>query len=141
MTLRIEAGARFRSGSRLPTFATVEWSGRIGHPSSYALLGGARSPETRVSVFASGAAFNDALAAPADDVRWGLPPEYEKAVLNALADRPEHLVVSRAAYAEIGSSEVAFKGVALMLCQILTVGLPSDDGDVWKMLDRCWNSS
>ena len=141
MTLRIETGQGFRSGSRLPAFATVEWAGRVGHPSSYALLGGTRSDVPRVSLHDSGASFGEALAASADDVRWGLPPEYEEAVLTLLADQPQPVLVSRAAYGMVGSSVRAFRAVALLLCQVLASGLPSSDEDAWKLRDQCWNAA
>jgi hypothetical protein len=141
MTLRVETAEGFRSGSQLPSFATVEWAGRIGHPSSYALLGGTRSDTAGVSVHASGASFKEALAAPTDDVRWGLPSEYEEAIVSLLADQSQRVLVSRAAYGVVGSSERAFRAVALPLSQILASGLPSAEDAVWKLRDHCWNTA
>ena len=81
------------------------------------------------------------MAGSADDVRWGLPPEYEEAVLTLLADHPQPVLVSRAAYGVVGSSVHTFRAVALLLAQVLAAGLPSNDEDVWKVRDQCWNAA
>jgi hypothetical protein len=140
MTLRVEMSA-LGSGSKLPEFATVEWAGRIGHPSSYALLGGRRSDMPGVRVYSSGGSFRQALAARADDVRWGLPVEYEEAILKLLADTAQPVSVSRAAHGEVGSSQRTFRAVALLLSRILASGLPGDEDEVWKLHDHCWNAT
>lgn len=141
MTLRLETLPGFRSGSRLTSFAVVEWAGRVGHPSSYALLGGSKSDKAGValSVTDSAQAFREALAAPTDSVQWGLPPEYEKAIVTALAEQPLPVLVSRSAHSKVGSSSLAFGAVAVLLSQILAWGVPDDDDAVWRQWDRCWN--
>ena len=142
MTLRVELGHRSgRSGSSLPPFATVEWAGRVGHPSSYALLGGTRSDQSRVSQFGSGGLFKESLAAPADDVCWGLPPEYEDAILEVLAEQPQPVLVGRAAHGAVGSSAKVFRTVALMLSHVLAADLPGNDAAVWQEWDRGWNAA
>jgi hypothetical protein len=141
MSLRIETIEPERSGSRLNAGTTVEWVGRIGHPSSYALLGGRRISSEGVRVFTTGARFKDALSGSADEVRWGLLPEYEAAVAEVLRAQPQPVVISKAAHGAIGSSEHAFRAVALMVCQILGTDLPTSDEDVWKLFDRCQNEA
>jgi hypothetical protein len=141
MSLRVESGVTSRTGSALPSWATVEWSGRIGHPSSYGLLGGTPSRVPSVNVGEAGGRFADSLAASADDVRWGLPPEYEGPVLEVLVAQPRPVHINRAAHGLVGSSEVVFRAVTRLLCQILTAGLPADDLEVWKLRDACWNDS
>lgn len=141
MRLRIQVGRELRGGTRRPGYAIVEWAGQVGHPSSYGLLGGALSDVPRISLQDSGAHFREALAATADDVRWGLPSEYREAVLALLSDQPQPVTISRSAYGVVGSSVLAFRSVALLLCRVLASGLPRSDQDVWKLRDQCWNSA
>jgi hypothetical protein len=141
MSLRIWTTTGVHSGSNLPATATVEWSGRAGHPSSYGLLGGARSSGPRISVFPSGAKFRDALGSSSDDVRWGLPAEYEAAVAEALEDQPQAVMVSQAAHGRIGSSVYVFRGLTVLLCRLLAGGVPSEDAEIWKLRDRCWDDN
>lgn len=141
MTLRVETTRGFRSGSALPPSATVEWAGRIGHPSSYALLGGAKSDTPRLRLYSPDGPFKAALAARADDVRWGLPSEYEEAILTVLADTAQPVLVSKAAHGQVGSSELAFRAVALLLSRVLASGLPTLDDEAWKLFDHCWNAA
>ena len=131
MLLRLTFGDGFRSGSQPPSWATVEWVGRAGHPSSYALLSGTRADRVRISVDPGDAFFKDALAANLDDVRWGLPREYEAAVLRVLSDQPTRVLVGRAAHALVGSSALSFAAVALLLSKILAVGVPDPEASVW----------
>lgn len=86
----------------------------------------------------TGAQHREALVAGIDKVRWGLPSEYEAAVAAVLASDPQSVLVSHAAHAEVGSSQVAFEGVARLLCRILAGGLPDADEEVWQLRDRCW---
>jgi hypothetical protein len=141
MSLRVESGVGFRNGSALPSWAIVEWSGRIGHPSSYGLLGGAPSRVPSVNVSEAGGRFADSLAGSVDEVRWGLPLEYERPVLEELVALPRPVDVTHAAHGLAGSSEMVFRALTRLLCQILTAGLPTDDLEVWKLRDRCWNDS
>lgn len=141
MSLRVESDVASHTGSALPSWATVEWAGRIGHPSSYGLLGGAPARVPSVNVREGGGRFTDALAASVDDVRWGLPLEYEGPVLEVLVAQPRPVYITRAAHGLIGSSEMVFRALTRLLCQILTAGLPTEDVEVWKLRDRCWNDS
>jgi hypothetical protein len=72
MSMRVEWGMGFRSGSSLPSWATVEWAGRIGHPSSYGLLGGAPLRAPGIGVIDEGGRFAEALATSGDDVSLGV---------------------------------------------------------------------
>jgi hypothetical protein len=141
MTLRVECSPGRKGGSGAPTSATVEWAGRIGHPSSYGLLGGRLAASAGVEVQSSGAKYKDALASRSDDVRWGLPAEYDAAVQSMLEVRPQPVRVSTAAHGAIGSSEYVFQRVALLLCRVLAGGLPTEDSEVWRLLDQCWNEA
>jgi hypothetical protein len=139
MSLRIWTTLGYRSGSDLPSSATVEWSGRAGHPSSYGLLGGRRSSRPHISVFPSGAKFRDALASSSDDVRWGLPAEYEAAVGLALESQLQTVAVSQAAHGLVGSSVDVFRALTVLLCRLLAGGVPREDAEIWKLRDRCWS--
>lgn len=119
----------------------VEWAGRAGHPSSYGLLGGAPSDKNRVGVWPSDAKFNDSLASGADDVRWGLPSEYERAILGAVESEPQRVVVGTAAHGAIGSSSLIFARLAKLLSRLLATDIPSEDEDVWRLVDRIWNET
>ncbi len=138
MSLRIWTTPGVHSGSDLPATATVEWAGRTGHPSSYGLLGGARSSAPRISVFPSGAKFRGSLARSSDEVRWGLPAEYEAAIAEAMEDQPQAVVVSQVAHGRIGSSMYVFRCLTVLLCRLLAGGVPNEDAEVWKLRDRCW---
>ena len=94
-----------------------------------------------VDVSNAGGRFADALAGSVDKVRWGLPLEYEGAVLEELVAQPRPVDVTRAAHGLVGSSEMVFRALTRLLCQILTAGLPTDDLEAWKLCDRCWNDS
>jgi hypothetical protein len=141
MRLRIVRGHSRNSGSRGPTWAHVEWAGRAGHPSSYGLLGGTRADKPGVRVQPSGAKFRDSLASRADDVRWGLEPEYESAILDALESQPQGVLVSTAAHGAIGSSPYVFARLATFLCRILSTDVPVEDSEVWRLFDQVWSDS
>jgi len=140
MTLRVRLGPKAR-GSSLPSFATVEWVGLAGHPSSYGMLTGARSDTSRLAIADEGGArFRDSLAANADTVLWGLPDEYRSAVVSALDDEVQGALVSQAAHGEVGSSRNVFTALTHLLCRVLAGGLPDNDEDVWRLLDKCWQA-
>ena len=139
MKLRVVLGEPGR-GSGLPSWASVEWVGRAGHPSSYGLISGARANEPRIAMSDEGPArFRESLAANADTVVMGLPDEYRAAVSGALADEVQAVVVSRAAHGKIGSSSEVFAGLTRFLCRVLAGGLPQDDEEVWRLRDACWH--
>jgi hypothetical protein len=104
----------------------VEWTGRAGHPTSYALLGGS-SGARRISLAVSGP-FADAKPGDADTVEYGLPAEYR-------CDALHGLTVTVAAHGKIGSDVTAFERVARFLRNLLRDGIPADDGDVWERWD------
>lgn len=137
MKLRVQLGPNGR-GSSLPSWATVEWVGRSGHPSSYGLLTGARSESARIAVVDGGARFREALAGRNDSVNWGLPQEYTAAIEAVLHAEPQQVVISQAAHGEIGSSPYVFACLTRLLCRILAAGLPVEDDEVWRLRDQCW---
>jgi hypothetical protein len=138
MRLRVRLGPNGR-GSAIPSFATVEWVGRAGHPSSYGLLTGARSPSPRLAIAEEGARYRDALPGRADKVIWGLPDEYVNAVTAVLDEDVQPVLISHAAHGEIGSSNFVFAGLTRLLCRLLAGGLPPDEEDVWRLQDKCWS--
>lgn len=137
MRLRLVLGPS-RSGGAAPFYATVEWAGQVGHPSSYALLTGTRSSTPNIKIHDTGAKHRSALAAGSDKVFFGLPTEYEGAVADVLNQELQPVSVGGAAHGLVGSSEVAFRGVSRLLCRILAGELPFEDEAVWHLLDRCW---
>ena len=139
MSMRLFYLPGFRTGSARPATATVEWAGRAGHPSSYGLLGGAPASVPRWALVEADASFRGSLAAEADEVHWGLPDEYERAVWETLVDQPVSAAITHAAAGAVGSSPHVFQALTIMLCRVLGGDLPCDDNDVWRMWDRCWN--
>jgi hypothetical protein len=139
MRLRIVSGHTRRSGCHGPAWVHAEWAGRVGHPSSYGLLGGTRVDKSAVRIQASGAKFRDSLASGADDVRWGSQPEFEVAILDALQSQPQGVLVSQAAHGAIGSSPYVFARLARFLGRILTTGVPAEDAEVWRLFDQVWS--
>jgi hypothetical protein len=89
----------------------------------------------------SDAKFRESLAGRLDDVRWGLPTEYESAILGVLERQPQAVLVSTAAHGAVGSSEAVFKGLAILLSRILGSGMPNEDAALWTQLDSCWNEA
>jgi len=73
-------------------------------------------------------------------VRWGLPDEYRSAVVSALDDEVQGALVSQAAHGEMGSSQQVFAALTRLVCRVLAGGLPDDDADVWRLLDKCWQA-
>ena len=138
MKLRVVLGPPGR-GSVLPGHASVEWVGLAGDPSSYGLIAGARASSSRIALSDEGPArYRGSLAGRADTVVMGLPGEYRSVVLGALADGVQAVMVSRAAHGEVGSSAYVFAGLTRFLARVLAGGLPTDDQEVWRLLDSCW---
>ncbi len=132
MQLRVESGPDL-GGAHLPSWATVEWMGRGGHSSSYGLLTGTRADVSRITIMDTGAHHRKALASRVDHVVWGLPEEYEPAVLAALDQEPQRLLISHAAHGEIGSSPLVFTALTRLLCRLLAAGVPADEDDLWRL--------
>lgn len=140
MSVRLQWTHGFRSGSGLPSSANVEWAGRIGHPSSYGLLGGTRTTGApQVAVWPDAAPFRHSLAGRGDHVRWGLPQEYEAPLLDALRRQPVPMRISTAAHGEVGSSLHVFQSLAALLGRVLAAGVPPEDEELWRWRDACWN--
>jgi hypothetical protein len=141
MQLRIESSVGYRDGSNLPTFVNVEWAGRVGHPSSYGLLGGTRARQPDLRIWTSTSPFKQSSAGSADQVFWGLPAEYEDTIERTLADQASAVSVGTAAHGMVGSSNLVFMGLTTLLCRLLGAGIPINDDDVWRLLDSCWSEA
>jgi hypothetical protein len=139
MRLRIVSGPTRPSRSDGPAWVHVEWAGRVGHPSSYGLLGGTRVDKSVVRIQPSGAKFRDSLASGVDDVRWGSQPEFDVAILDALQSQPQCVLVSQAAHGAIGSSPYVFARLARFLGRILATDIPAEDAEVWRLFDQVWS--
>jgi hypothetical protein len=64
----------------------LEWKGRLGYPTSYAMLGGKRaSPETGSVKVRLGGRWRTSLAGPYEAVELGLPQEYHRALAVGLS--------------------------------------------------------
>lgn len=97
-----------------PGACAVEWcSSQPGHPTSYALLGVHRGPDTATEAH-RGEQFNDSLAGRADDVRFDLPSEYRAAV-DAVLTPDFGLSPCLAAHGIVGSSLAAFRALAIFV--------------------------
>jgi hypothetical protein len=105
----------------------VEWAGRLGHPSSYALLGGSLAPQPEAHHGSE--TLNKTLAGRHDRIHSGFVEEYREAVEAASQGR---LHVTAAAHGEIGSSPAAFARVATLLCNLLEEGVPNSDDALWQ---------
>ncbi|QIM20242.1 hypothetical protein G7075_02225 [Phycicoccus sp. HDW14] len=137
--LRVVRGVGTPDGSRRPGWLHGEWAGRVGHPSSYGLLGGTRAQASSIRVAESGATFRDSLAGASDDVRWGLEQGYEPAIMAALGAQLQPVLITTAAHGSLGSSPHVFGCLARLLSALLATDLPSEDNDLWRMVDRAWN--
>jgi hypothetical protein len=73
------------------------------------------------------------LAGDADEIRFGLPDAYRRAVLTGLRF-PIELVV--AAHGRTGSSAYVFRRVAALLSELLAKGVPETDDDLWSLWDQ-----
>lgn len=113
----------------------VEWAGQVGHPSSYALLGGRLSDGTpgQVRVDLTGP-YVGSLAGAADVVEFGLQEEYAVAVRRGVNGAVQ---VTIAAHGRVGSSPVVFARVGRLLAVFLRHGVPADDADVWQAWALC----
>jgi hypothetical protein len=112
---------------------TVEYAGRVGHPSSYGLLGGRRSTVASLHPLASGR-YESSLAGDSDDVEFGLPNEYKPAVAAGLHRRVEIVI---AAHGRVGSSESVFRRLAATLSDLLDSDDVPTEADLWAS----WDSS
>lgn len=63
----------------------------------------------------------------------------QQRVFAVLSKQPQPVLVSSGAHGAIGSSDLVFSRVALLLCRIIGAGMPDEDAKVWALLDKCWN--
>jgi hypothetical protein len=108
----------------------VEWAGRVGHPSSYGLLGGRESGGAQTDHVES-IGYVSSLAGASDAVEFGLPDEYRDAVRDEFGTRFEVVV---AAHGRIGSSERVFRRLAATVRSLLAQPATSD-ADLWALWD------
>ena len=130
--LRLWSGEDWPVASPHPDQAiAVEWAGRTGHPTSYALLGAARAG-VGVQFYGGTEPFTDALPGKTDLVAFGLPDEYRAAVEEELPGDTYDLLV--AAHGTYGSSPMAFRWAARLLRQALREPtlLLADDEALWR---------
>jgi hypothetical protein len=111
---------------------TVEWAGQAGHPSSYGLLGGHRADATRLDLQAGGT-YSESLAGAADEIRFGLLPEYEASIREGVAACPA--AITLAGHGALGSSAFVFRRLAALLATLLCDGVPSHDQALWEAWD------
>jgi hypothetical protein len=113
---------------------SVEWVGRLGHPSSYGLLGARLiEGETRISVPFEGPDFPKSLAARSERVDHGLIQEYRGAITAAV---PAGLEITLAAHGQVSSSQAVFGGLARLILTFLRDGIPEASSDVWLRTDQ-----
>jgi hypothetical protein len=77
--------------------------------------------------------YRESLAGLADEVRFGLPLEYEAAVREGVSASPVEVVL--AAHAQAGSSVAVFRRLAAFLAVLLEEGVPSGDEALWAVWD------
>jgi len=107
----------------------IEWSGQLGHPSSYGMLGGHAG--TGVLVDERGP-WKRSLARRADAVEFGLPAEYSKAIQPIVADRVR---VTQAANGAAGSSIAVFRDLAALLVRLVDLEKRPNSDELWALWD------
>jgi len=122
-------------GELRPGGLGVEWCGRGGHPTSYALLGGhlAHEGDGPFEVRLSGL-YADALASRTDPVHFGITEEYVEAASRGLGGG---IAVTIAAHGYASSSPMAFEWLGRLLAVGLRQGLPAEDSELlnlWRLL-------
>jgi hypothetical protein len=115
----------------------VEWMGRLGHPTSYAMVGGKLAGnEDDHDACAHAGPWPKALPGRHERITFGLPEEYHAAVRDAAG--PE-LLVTIAASGPVSSSEVAFGWVTSLVRRLVLAGVPDDTAQLiaaWNDLRR-----
>jgi hypothetical protein len=123
----------------------VEFAGRLGHPTSYGLLGGIWLPQdsgaaVRFALHPDGQAFEDSLAGPYDKVLFGLPEEYRSAVGKGVRRLGVGRVLSVqcAAHGQVGSSPQMFAWLAGSLFVLAENAYVAElsDVDLWREFDE-----
>jgi hypothetical protein len=140
--LRIWRGGESPDGQALAADAiVVEWTGRTGHPTSYALLGIVPTDsDFEVSIPASDAPYLESLAGGSDQVSFGsLTDEQVVAIRDALGtEHSNGWNVAVAASGLIGSSQMSFRWVAgfIRLLMTQTVAHGPEDQSIWSIWDQ-----
>ncbi len=125
----------------------IEYQGRLGHPSSYGMLGGAAvtsevSVPTGGALSCDGKPYPESLAGLSDDVSFGLPAEFLAEIRLAsselLADR-YGLSIEIAAHGRVGSSPYVFGALARFLISMLQE--PVTVGSTDQMIRSLWGTA
>lgn len=130
--LRVWSAPDWPTGAAPAGGLAVEWASQVGHPTSYALLGGYRRDVATLEVESTGPEFDGSLAGRADVVEFGLPDEYRDAVSETLAALGEKAAVTIAAHGRFGSSVMAFRLVAAFLASLMTTP-DLEDAELWEI--------
>ena len=121
------------AGSVAAAPVAVEWGGRIGHPSSYGLLGGQLiDGQTQILVPEDGGPFHGALAAWSERVVFGLAAEYRSAITS---EAPVGLALTVAAHGDMSSSRMVFRWLTCFLVDLLETGVPENSENTWLRFD------
>ena len=140
--LRIWRDGESPDGQTLPTEAVVvEWAGRTGHPTSYALLGIAtRNSGIELSIPVGSTTYQDSLAGTTDEVTFGTPTEEQIVTIQdvLLRDDSNGWNVKVAALGRFGTSQMAFRWVAgfIRVLFIQEVPMDSTDESLWGIWDE-----
>lgn len=125
-----------------PPCVCIEWSGpHVGHPGTYALLGGRLAPGPVAHDLAAtreGPGFDASIGA--DRVAFGMT---ERRAWDAISEAAPNLSVCITAFGLQSSSGSAFRCVATFLTALLERGVPTDEATVlelWQVASaRAWN--
>lgn len=141
MQLRVTTGGDSPDGRKLSQNAVVvEWAGRVGHPTSYALLGLVpRSSGVTFSMSTDRAPFPESLAGASDEVTFDdLNDRWRAVIREVLEQTARGWDVVVAAAGKYGSSEMAFRFVAAFIGAFipsLEEGNELDEAEVWAAWD------
>ena len=116
----------------------VEWAGRSGHPTSYALIGGVRRGEqSSLAVPAGGPPYAASLVGRADTVTFGLPDSYRSVVIEMIDSAERPIEVTIAAHGMAGSSAMAFRRLTAFLVNTLDIDVDTAaEDEIWGEWDR-----
>lgn len=139
MRMRIVSGPTQASGSHGPAWVHVEWAGRVGHPSSYGLLGGTRVDKSVVRIQPSGAS-SETRSLPGQTTSVGVcSPSSRQQSWTRCSRSLRAFFVSLAAHGAIGSSPYVFARLARFLGCILATDVAAEDAEVWRLFDQVWS--
>ena len=122
----------------------VEWAGRIGHASSYGLLGATETnhlTDTAIELDHEGTNFHASLAGATDQVVFGLLDEYRAAIRAASSVFTFPMTVRIAAHAAIGSSAIVFERLTDLLAPLVYATDAERTDDLVRLWwERAWTA-